>query len=59
MVEREQKGKEGRRMQPYCVSWWDLDSGGTGLAVSPKAMLQALVTTPASSNPIQSFPLVK
>lgn len=26
MGERQQKGKEGLRMQPYCVSWRDLDS---------------------------------
>lgn len=26
MGEREQNGKEGLRMQPYCVSWRDLDS---------------------------------
>lgn len=26
MGERGQKGKEGLRMQPYCVSWRDLDS---------------------------------
>lgn len=53
MGAREQKGKEGSRMQPYCVSWRDLDSEALVLrsVLRPCFRLRLQHLPPATTTP--------
>lgn len=59
MGEREQKGKEGSRMQPYCVSWRDLDSEALVLraVLRPCFRLRLQHLPPATPVPSSNTPL--
>lgn len=56
MGEREQKGKEGLRMQPYCVSWRDLDSEALVLRSVLRPCFRVWLQHLPSATPVQPDP---
>lgn len=50
------EGKEGFRMKPYCVSWWDLDSEALVLWSVLRPCFRLWLQHLPPATPVQPFP---